>query len=94
MDFIYQTIHFKGSDDLEQFTRKKMNRIFHKNTDILRAEVTLSEGANGSVENQICEIRLEVPGDTIFVKKNAASYEQAIRSAVEAVLKITRRNKK
>ncbi len=93
MDLIYQTVHFKGSDDLEQFTRKKMGRIFRKTSDIIRAEVTLSEGASGNLENQFCEIKLEVPGNTIFVKKNATSYEQAIRSAVEAAMKIIRRSR-
>ncbi|MCC6279660.1 MAG: HPF/RaiA family ribosome-associated protein [Saprospiraceae bacterium] len=93
MDFVYETVHFKGSEHLEQFTRKKMNSVFRKTADILRAEVTLSEGASGNPENQFCEIKLDVPGENIFVKKNAATYEQAIRTAVAAVQKIMRRRK-
>jgi len=55
--------------------------------------VTLYEGANGNLENQFCEIHLTVPGNTIFVKKNAAVYEQSIRLAVAAVQKIIRLRK-
>ncbi|MEO6759692.1 MAG: HPF/RaiA family ribosome-associated protein [Saprospiraceae bacterium] len=93
MDLIYETVHFNGSDDLERFTRQKMNRIFAKTPEVLRAEVTLFEGAGGHPENQYCEIHLDVPGEHIFVKKNAGSYTQAVRSAVEAALKVLRRKK-
>ena len=93
MELIYQTLHFQGSDHLELFTRKKMSRIFKMTSNILKAEVTLSEGASGNPQNQFCEIKLDVPGENIFVKKNAATYEQAIRVAVGAVQKIIRRRK-
>jgi len=93
MDSIYQTVHFRGSDHLKLFTNKMMNRIFKMTSTIMQAEVTLSEGAAGNPQNQFCEIKLEVPGENIFVKKNAATYEQAIRMAVAAVQKIVRRRK-
>lgn len=92
-NIIYETVRFTGSEHLELFTRKKMNVIFRKISDVQRAEVTLYEGASGNLENQFCEIHLTVPGNTIFVKKNAAAYEQAIRLAVAAVQKIIRRRK-
>ncbi len=93
MESIYQTVHFQGSDRLKLFTHKKMNRIFKMTSTILKAEVTLFEGASGNLQNQFCEIRLDVPGESIFVKKNAATYEQAIRLAVSAAQKIIRRRK-
>ncbi|MCC6460723.1 MAG: HPF/RaiA family ribosome-associated protein [Saprospiraceae bacterium] len=93
MELIYQTIHFHGSEHLELFTRKKMSSIFKMDSNIMKAEVTLSEGANGNRQNQFCEINLDVPGENIFVKKNAATYEQAIRMAVTAAQKIIRRRK-
>lgn len=93
MNLIYETIHFKGSQDLESFVQQKMNRIFHISTDIVHARVTLSEDGSGNLENQVCEIRLEVPGNDIFVKKRATTYEHAFRLAVEAARKILRRRK-
>lgn len=93
MDPIYQTVHFRGSEHLKLFAHKMMNRIFKMTPTILQAEVTLSEGESGNLQNQFCEIKLDVPGKNIFVKKNAATYEQAIRVAVNAARKIVRRRK-
>lgn len=55
--------------------------------------MTLTEDASGNPENQVCEIRLEIPGNDIFVKKNAATYEQALRMAVEAAQKMISKRK-
>lgn len=93
MNLIYQTIHFKGSEELEQGVRKKMDRVSAQNPEIMQAHVTFSEGASGNVENQFCEIKLEVPGNDIVVKKNAETYEQSFRMALEAARKIMRRRK-
>lgn len=94
MEFIYQTVHFNGSEDLEQFTRKKMNSIFTKLPDLVQAVVTLSMDGVKQVEGQVCEIKLEVPGRTVVVKKNAATFEQSVRLAIQAVQKIIRRQKR
>ena len=94
MNLIYETVRFKGSQDLEKLVTQKMNRISILKPEIVQARVTLSEGASGNLENQICEIRLEIPGYDIFVKKNASTYEQAIRAAVEAVRRKIQRDKK
>lgn len=93
MNLIYETVHFKGSQDLEHFVQQKMNRIFHTTKDVVQARVTLSQDGNGNLENQACEIRLEVPGNDVFVKKSATTCEQAFRVAVEAARKILRRRK-
>ncbi len=94
MELIYKTVNFKGSVQLEEFARKQMERIFNKISEVRRAEVSFFEGASGNLGNQFCEISLQVPGNDIFVKKNATTYEQAIRLAVVAVQKIIRRRKR
>ncbi len=93
MNLIYETVHFKGSQDLESFVQQKMNRIFRTANDIVQARVTLSEDGQGKLENQVCEIRLEMPGNDVFVKKSATTFEQAFRVALEAARKILRRRK-
>lgn len=93
MDFVFQTLHFKASEHLETFSQKKLNRIFRMLTDILHAQLTLSEGAAGNIENQICEIILKTSDQTIVVKKKASTFEQAISKSVESVQKIIRRRK-
>ena len=88
-----QTVHFKASETLNQFITEKVEKLFKINIEIMRADVTLYEGASGNPQNQFCEIQLSVPGENIFVKKNSDSYEKSILKSVEAIQKILRRKK-
>jgi ribosome-associated translation inhibitor RaiA len=89
----FQSIHFKASNQLEHFVTNKVSKLFDQDESIIRADVTLFEGAYGNPNNQFCEIQLSVSGENHFVKKNTDSYEKSILSAVDALQKILRRKK-
>ncbi|MBN1416189.1 MAG: HPF/RaiA family ribosome-associated protein [Bacteroidales bacterium] len=89
----FQAVHFKASDQLEDFVKDKVSKLFDQDDSILRADVTLFEGASGNPRNQFCEIQLSVSGENHFVKKNTESYEKSVLSAVVALQKIIRRKK-
>lgn len=93
MNIILQTIRFKASEHLKQFLDKKIQRIYRLTDAIEAVHVTLYEGSNGNPENQYCEIKLAVPGNDIFVKKNAETYEKAILKSVEATQRVIRKRK-
>lgn len=93
MDIQIQSLHFKASEQLQDFIREKVGKLISHNDSIIRAEVTLSQGGSGDPENQYCEITLFVPGYNYFAKKNAATYETAITRTVHAVHEIMRRAK-
>ncbi len=44
-----------------------------------------SKGPESEPENNYCEIRLEVPGNDHFVKKNGAYFETAISECVDVL---------
>ena len=69
MDIIIQSVGFKASDALESFVREKVSKLDHMSDNIVRANVTFYEASKSNPENNICEIRLEVPGNDHFVKK-------------------------
>ena len=88
-----QSLHFKASNQLKEFVDEKVGKLAHLNDDILSAEVTLLADDIKIKTNKVCEIRLVVPGYDDFVKKNAASFEEAILDAVDTLQKILRRKK-
>ena len=90
---VIQSVQFKASRKLEDFVREKVSKLFEQNSFIIRADVTLFEGAAGNPRNQFCEIQLSIPGENHFVKKNSESYEQSITDAVKTLQKIVRRKK-
>jgi ribosome-associated translation inhibitor RaiA len=89
----FQSVQFKASQQLEEFVNEKVSKLFDQDPSVIRADITLFEGAAGNPRNQFCEIQLSVPGENHFVKKNSESYEQSILAAVGALQKILRRKK-
>lgn len=89
-----QTLHFKASEALNKYIEEKADKLFRMSDEIIRADITLYEGAAGNPENQWCEIRLSIPGDNLFVKKNSNHFEKSILDAVTALQKIIRRSKR
>ena len=88
-----QTLHFKASDKLNNFVEEKVGKLARFSDSILSAEVVLSEDGN-SVDNKICDIRLVVPGNDDFVKRNAVSFEEAIVECVDTLQKILTEKKR
>ncbi|MFI5131888.1 MAG: HPF/RaiA family ribosome-associated protein [Chitinophagales bacterium] len=83
MDVIIQSLGFKASPDLEAFVREKLEK-FDKELNIIRANVTLF-GSQSNSNDSYCEIRLEVPGNDLFVKRNSASVEKAIADTISTL---------
>lgn len=88
-----QALHFKASAQLKDFVDEKVGKLSHTNEEILSAEVTLIADDIKIKSNKVCEIRLVVPGYDNFVKKDAASFEEAILDAVETLQKVLKRKK-
>lgn len=92
MDIIIQSLGFTAGEGLETFVREKLEK-FNNETRIIRANVTMFIGSDGNPNKYCCEIRLEVPGNDLFVKKNSDSFEKAVVSATDALRRSTRRAK-
>lgn len=81
MDIIIQHLGFTTSETLDAFIREKVNTL--KSDKIVRANVTLYLASESNPENQVCEIRLEVPGNDYFVKKGSVHFETAVTECVD-----------
>ncbi len=91
MDIIIQSLGFKAGEKLESFIKEKVNAL--KSDDIVRANVTLYKGSASNPENDYCEIRLEVPGNDHFVKKNNAHFETAVSDCVEVLTQMIKKSR-
>jgi putative sigma-54 modulation protein len=84
MDIIIQSLGFTASENLENFIREKLDK-FEREAKIIRANVTLFMGPDSNPGKYYCEIRLEVPGNDHFVKKNSDTFERAIVDSVDTI---------
>lgn len=93
MDIIIQSLGFKAGEELEGYVKEKLNKLT-PNENIVRANVTMYVGADKTTPDTWCEIRLEVPGNDLFVKESAKDdFEQAVDSAVNKLQDILRKAK-
>ena len=92
MDVIIQSLGFKASDELEAYIREKLGKLTPDER-IVRANVILYLGPDRATPNSYCEIRLEVPGNDLFVKESNPDFEQSVDEAVNKLQGMWRKAK-
>jgi putative sigma-54 modulation protein len=92
MDIIIQSLGFKAGESLEGYIQEKLEKL-KPNDHIVRANVTLFLGPDRATPNTYCEIRLEVPGNDLFVKEHSVEFEQSVDSAVNKLQGMLRKQK-
>jgi putative sigma-54 modulation protein len=91
MDIIIQSLGFKASNALEDLVKEKLGDL--KDDRIVRANVVLYKGPSGNPDADYCEIRLEVPGNDHFVKKQSPHFETSVVECVEVLTQMLKKAK-
>lgn len=81
------SVHFKTDKRLDSFITEKVEKLSDLYDGIIGSEVTLRVNNADDHENKIAEIRLLVPGNDLFAKKQSKSFEEATDIAVDALRK-------
>jgi putative sigma-54 modulation protein len=88
-------VKFSPTKKLESFVVEKIKKLSQYSDDIIGAEVFLKLENTQNLENKVSEIRLEIPGDELFAKKQSKSFEESTDNAIDALIKqITRHKEK
>jgi putative sigma-54 modulation protein len=72
-----QSIHFDADQKLLDYIQKKAEKLDTFYDRITGGEVFLRLNKDNSHENKIVEVKLSVPGHTLFAKEQGASFEAA-----------------
>jgi putative sigma-54 modulation protein len=95
MKVIISSLHFKSDVKLEDFIREKITKVSSLFDGVISSEVTLKVDQSTNQENKIAEVRINIPGNDLFAKKQGKSFEEAIDNVVDALKKqITRHKEK
>jgi putative sigma-54 modulation protein len=78
------SIHFDADQKLIGFIQKKVDKLETFYDRMMDGEVFLRLNNEG-VENKTVEIKLNVPGNQLFAKEQARSFEEATDLATEAL---------
>lgn len=73
-----QSVNFNADGKLLDFTRKKLNKLDLFYDRVVNAEVYFRVENTSDKANKFAEIKLHVPKDTLLVKKQCKSFEEAV----------------
>ena len=82
-----QSLGFDATKNLQKLINHRLEKIAQVSDRILEAKVILKLDKSDVQENKVCEIRLAIPGNDLFAKKKAASFEQALDQVIHALEK-------
>ena len=93
MNIKINSVKFTADHKLENFVQTKVNKLVKFCDDIIGAEVFLKLENTQSMENKIAEIRVELPGNELFAKKQSKTFEESTDNAVDALKKQLNKHK-
>lgn len=84
---------FTADQKLITFIQKKADKLDTFFDKIIDGEVFLRVDGDEANENKVVEMKLNVPGTSLFVKEKSKSFEAAADSAVEALRRQLKKHK-
>ncbi len=88
-----QSIHFDADQKLIDFIQKKTDKLETFFDRIIDGEVIMKVESDESRENKHLEIKLNIPGNQLFAKEKATSFEAAADEAVESLRRQLKKHK-
>lgn len=87
MDFKVNSVNFTVDQKLVDFIKGKVHKLELMYDNITASEIYLRVDKNGEKENKVAEVKLLIPGNELFAKKQCKSFEEATDLAVDALKK-------
>ena len=87
MEIKIQSLHFTPKQELTDFINEKVSKLSHFYHRIESGEICLKLDKSDKTENKICEIRLVVPGNDLFAKRQCKTFEEATNETIGALQK-------
>jgi putative sigma-54 modulation protein len=87
MDIKIHSIRFDADTKLLDFIDIKVQKLIQFFDEIIGAEVFLRLDKSQDFENKVVEIRLLLPGNELFAKKQSKTFEESTDLSVEALRK-------
>ncbi len=85
MNIQIHSIHFDADKKLTALITKKVEKLNHYFDAIIGSEVYMKIDKASTAENKVVEIKLNVPGNDLFVKRQCQSFEEAADECTDAL---------
>jgi putative sigma-54 modulation protein len=78
-------IKFDADRKLVLFVQNKVKKLSKFFDEILAAEVFLKLENTQDIDNKIVEIKIEIPGNSLFSRKQSKTFEESTDLAIDAL---------
>lgn len=93
MNVVIRPVHFDASVQLTEFINKKLTKLETFFDRIVEAEVFLKMESKQNIKDKIVEIKLHVPGKTLFVSKTSKTFEESTDLALHTIAQQLKKQK-
>ncbi len=93
MKVFTQSVNFNADKDLIKYVEKKANQLVKFHDKIVDAEVFLKVQNTSDKENKIIEIKLNIPGSELIVKRETKTFEEGVNLAVDSLKRQLKKSK-
>jgi putative sigma-54 modulation protein len=88
------SIRFDADQKLIDFIQKKADKLEKFYDRIIDGEVYLKLDKDDNKENKILEVKINIPGNQLFVKERSRTFETAMDQAIESLKRQLKKHKK
>ena len=85
MKVFVQSVNFNADRELIDFIEKKVNGLEKYYDKIVDSEVFLKVQQTSEKKNKLVEVKINVPGNEIVVKKQSKTFEEGAMLAVDSL---------
>ncbi len=85
MDINISSIRFDADKKLIDFVNNKISKLSKYYDNIIDIKVFLRLMKDEEFENKVVEVKLNIPGNELFAKKNSKSFEESTDLVVDAL---------
>lgn len=93
MNVVIRPVHFDASVGLIDFINKRLLKLETYFDQIVEAEIFLKMGTKQNIKDKIVEVKLHVPGKTLFVCKTTKTFEESADQALHTIAGQLKRQK-
>ena len=89
----FRAVNFKAGMRLKEYAKKRIEKLslFHKQIFEVFIFAKVENSSDGF--NKWAELKIEIPGDYVVVKKISRSFEESIHNAAESAARILKKRK-
>ena len=93
MQINFQSVNYIADTKLVEFAKKRMEKTAQFYDQIVAIFIYTKVENSSDKVNKFAELKIEIPGDDVIVKKTAKSFEEAINTAADSAERVLKKRK-